>query len=87
MMTMMRERPEDPGNDRPERSAPRRAEGAHGGEHHGDVAPSALEPRALRWPPTQPLDDVDQAGADSFPASDPPPWTGLRLGAPGRPGR
>lgn len=27
-------------------------------------------------------DDVDRASQDSFPASDPPPWNGVRLGSP-----
>ena len=30
-------------------------------------------------------DDVDQASCDSFPASDPPSWNGVRLGAPRTP--
>ena len=29
-------------------------------------------------------DDVCDASMDSFPASDPPPWMGMRIGGPAR---
>jgi hypothetical protein len=32
--------------------------------------------------PRRDLDEVSQASLDSFPASDPPSWPGLRLGPP-----
>lgn len=36
------------------------------------------------WP-TWAADDVSDAGMDSFPASDPPSWGALRVGAPTAP--
>jgi hypothetical protein len=32
--------------------------------------------------PDDSIDDVESASLDSFPASDPPKWSGLRLGPP-----
>lgn len=37
----------------------------------------APDPKLIRHRrPPEPVDDVERAGIDSFPASDPPPWTG-----------
>jgi len=47
---------------------------ADGGQRIADArAPAGHEDRT---------DEVDRASFDSFPASDPPPWNGLRLGSP-----
>lgn len=42
------------------------------------------EPRKAPSPQEFTPDDVSEASAESFPASDPPSWTGLRLGPPDR---
>lgn len=49
-------------------------------------------PRPMRAPQEQshlslpefPRDDVSQSSAESFPASDPPSWSGMHLGPPAR---
>ncbi|MCP4559210.1 MAG: ribose-phosphate pyrophosphokinase [Bosea sp.] len=41
------------------------------------AAADAPDPELVRHRrPPEPVDDVERAGIDSFPASDPPPWTG-----------
>jgi hypothetical protein len=50
-------------------------------EDHGDrITPASppSRPRVIE----QRGDEVDQASCDSFPASDPPAWNGVRLGSP-----
>jgi hypothetical protein len=47
---------------------------------HQPTAPGASRSASL------PLDRVDDASDDSFPASDAPAWTGIRVGSP-RPDR
>lgn len=41
--------------------------------------------RRSSWPAWTADDDVADAGMDSFPASDPPSWGPLRVGAPTSP--
>jgi hypothetical protein len=43
---------------------------------------SAAEPRSATGRPDENADRVDEASAESFPASDPPSWMGMRVGEP-----
>lgn len=43
-------------------------------EQRREPAPKLTEPR--------PYDEVDEAGDESFPASDPPAWEPIRSGSP-----
>jgi hypothetical protein len=45
-------------------------------QKHERIAPASRQVRA------EDRDDVDRASFDSFPASDPPSWNGVRLGSP-----
>jgi hypothetical protein len=45
-------------------------------------AVSEREPAEAPSAPEQTLDRVDETSAESFPASDPPAWVGMRVGGP-----
>jgi hypothetical protein len=48
------------------------------------VAGAGRQPaaRGTSWGAQPPLDKVDDASDDSFPASDAPAWTGIHVGSP-----
>jgi hypothetical protein len=45
-------------------------------------AVSERSPAEAQSAPDQTLDRVDETSAESFPASDPPAWVGMRVGGP-----
>lgn len=47
-------------------------------------ADRAATPRPAERAPEAALDPVDETSLDSFPASDPPSWTGMQAGRPDR---
>jgi hypothetical protein len=49
-------------------------------QKHERIAPARAP--ASRQVRADDCDDVDRASFDSFPASDPPSWNGVRLGSP-----
>jgi hypothetical protein len=75
---------EDTGSSRERGVAPPDAASgrAAAGEERADGARRHREERAPSVSASPPLDKVDDASDDSFPASDAPAWTGIRVGSP-----